>query len=124
MKQAQKSPGNSSPNSRATSRATSPVNSPSHGSRRAGRGTPKASGTSTPIRFGNGLDQRQIDISGLNISIGDEEKVTEEPPKMALAREKVIDEAKKVLDARGANDKRGVSLVVIGKVIACILMRC
>jgi elongation factor 1 alpha-like protein len=61
------------------------------------------------------MDQRQIDISGLNISIGDEEKATEEPPKMVLAREKVIDEAKTVLGARGENDKRGVSLVIIGK---------
>jgi elongation factor 1 alpha-like protein len=47
------------------------------------------------------MDQRQIDMSALNIStVGDEEKV-EEPPKMALAREKVIEEAKKLLDARG-----------------------
>jgi len=62
------------------------------------------------------MDQRQIDMSGLNISsIGDEEKVIEEPPKMALAREKVMEEAKKALDARGDTDKRGVSLVVVGK---------
>jgi elongation factor 1 alpha-like protein len=62
------------------------------------------------------MDQRQIDISGLNIySIGDEEKVIEEPPKMVLAREKVIEEAKKALDARGETDKRGVSLVIVGK---------
>jgi elongation factor 1 alpha-like protein len=62
------------------------------------------------------MDQRQIDMSALNISsIGDEERVIEEPPKMALAREKVIEEAKKVLEARGEMDKRGVSLVVVGK---------
>jgi elongation factor 1 alpha-like protein len=62
------------------------------------------------------MDQRQIDMSALNIStIGDEEKV-EEPPKMALAREKVIEEAKKLLDARGDTDKKGVSLVVVGKI--------
>jgi len=61
------------------------------------------------------MDQRQIDMLGLNIStVNDEEKV-EEPPKMALAREKVIEEAKKVLEAQGEKDKRGVSLVVIGK---------
>lgn len=62
------------------------------------------------------MDQRQIDISALNIStVGDEEMV-EEPPKMTLAREKVIEEAKKLLDARGDNDKKGVSLVVVGKI--------
>ena len=54
-------------------------------------------------------------MSALNIAYGDEEKVTEEPPKMALGREKVIEEAKRVLDARGETDKRGVSLVVIGR---------
>lgn len=62
------------------------------------------------------MDQRQIDMSGLNItSLGDDERVYEEPPKMALAREKVIEEAKKALDAWGENDKRAVSLVVVGK---------
>lgn len=62
------------------------------------------------------MDQRQLDMSALNIStLGDEEKV-EEPPKMALAREKVIEEAKKLLDARGETDKKGVSLVVVGKI--------
>ena len=107
---------NSGPSSTATSRATSPVNTPGQGSRKVGRGTPKASGTSTPIRFANGMDQRQIDISGLNLfSNGDEDRIMEEPPKMALAREKVIEEAKKKLEARGDTDKRGVSLVVIGK---------
>lgn len=86
------------------------------GKKKLGKATPKASGASTPIRFGGGIDQRQIDMSALNISsIDDEENVYEEPPKMALAREKVIEEARKVLDARGEADKRGVSLVVIGK---------
>jgi len=33
----------------------------------------------------------------------------------AEAREKVIEEAKKALDARGETDKRGVSLVIVGK---------
>jgi elongation factor 1 alpha-like protein len=61
------------------------------------------------------MDQRQIDMSGLNISNDDEEKVIEEPPKMALAREKVIEEAKRILDARGETDKKAVSLVVVGK---------
>lgn len=111
----QRMPPKSNPSSTATSRATSPMNTPSNVSRRTGRGTPKTSGTSTPIRFGSGIDQRQIDMSGLNISIGDAEKAIEELPKMTLAREKVIEEAKKQLDER---DKKGVSLVVIGHVDA------
>ena len=97
------------------SRATSPVNTPAK--KKLGKTTQKGSGASTPIRFGGGMDQRQLDMSALNISsIGDEEKAFEEPPKMALAREKVIEEAKKLLDMR--DGKKGISLVVVGKSIA------
>lgn len=56
------------------------------------------------------MDQRQLDLSGLNISSIDE-KVFEEPPKTTIAREKVIEEAKKKQNDAG---KKGVSLVVIG----------
>lgn len=56
------------------------------------------------------MDQRQLDLSGLNISSIDE-KVFEEPPKITVAREKVIEEAKKKQNDAG---KKGVSLVVIG----------
>lgn len=60
-------------------------------------------------------------MSALNIySPDDEENAYEEPPKMTLAREKVVEEAKKALDARG-DGKKGVSLVVIGK---CDLILC
>ncbi|KAF7978351.1 hypothetical protein HWV62_997 [Athelia sp. TMB] len=97
------------------SRATSPVNTPVK--KKQGKTTQKGSGASTPIRFGGGMDQRQLDMSALNISsAGDEEKAFEEPPKMALAREKVIEEAKKLLNVR--DGKKGVSLVVIGHVDA------
>ncbi|KZP07149.1 EF Tu GTP binding domain-containing protein [Athelia psychrophila] len=96
------------------SRATSPVPV----KKRSGKGNPIASGASTPIRFGGGTDQRQLDMSALNIySPDDEENAYEEPPKMTLAREKVVEEAKKALDARG-DGKKGVSLVVIGHVDA------
>lgn len=59
------------------------------------------------------MDQRQLDLSGLNISSIDE-KVFEEPPKTTIAREKVIEEAKKKQNDAG---KKGVSLVVIGKFV-------
>ncbi|KAF4602370.1 Hsp70 suppressor, GTPase facilitates ribosomal subunit dissociation [Pleurotus pulmonarius] len=94
------------------SRAGSPAKGP-----RKGVGTPrKTSGTSTPLR-GAGVDQRQLDLSGLNLGPKDDTpSVAEEPPKMSFAREKLLEEAKKALDAE--NVKKGVSLVVIGHVDA------
>lgn len=58
------------------------------------------------------LDQEALDLAGLNL--GDEEVPTpidEPPPKMSLAREKVLEEARISLATEG---KKGVSLVVIG----------
>ena len=112
----------SAPSSAATSRATSPIpglSSPGK-SRRGAKGTPKGSGVNTPIRFGGGIDQRQLDMSGLNISPVDE-KVFEELPKMTIAREKVIEEAKKKQDNARKARKRGVSLVVIGMLVLELL---
>ncbi|THV05438.1 EF Tu GTP binding domain-containing protein [Dendrothele bispora CBS 962.96] len=42
----------------------------------------------------------------------------EEPPKLSFAREKLLEEAKKALDAEGTSNKKNVSLVVIGHVDA------
>lgn len=64
------------------------------------------------------MDQRQLDLSGLNISSIDE-KVFEEPPKTTIAREKVIEEAKKKQNDAG---KKGVSLVVIGTFVRELLL--
>lgn len=61
-------------------------------------------------------------MSGLNISSIDD-KVFEEPPKMTLAREKVIEEAKKKQDDAGKAGKKGVSLVVIGMFFLALLLR-
>lgn len=63
-----------------------------------------------------GADQQEMDILGLNLNdktpdVG----VLEEPPKITIAREKVIEEARRVLDAESQNHKKGVSIVVIGK---------
>ncbi|KDQ29039.1 hypothetical protein PLEOSDRAFT_1075871 [Pleurotus ostreatus PC15] len=87
------------------SRAGSPAKGP-----RKGVGTPrKTSGTSTPLR-GAGVDQRQLDLSGLNLGPKDEgPSVAEEPPKMSFAREKLLEEAKKALDAE--NVKKGSTLM-------------
>lgn len=99
LKQAQKiapSPG-----------ASRGVVTPSKGSKKTGVSI--ASGSSTPAR--KNTDQQQFDIAGLNLNDGSPE-IVEEIPKMSLAKEKVIEEAKQVLeDEKG---KKGISIVVIG----------
>ncbi|KAE9405965.1 EF Tu GTP binding domain-containing protein [Gymnopus androsaceus JB14] len=67
------------------------------------------SGASTPAR-GVGVDQRALDMSALNLNVKEERSaIVEEPPKTSFAREKLLEEAKKVIE---------VSLVVIGHVDA------
>ena len=57
--------------------------------------------------------QQAVDISSLNLDTEDvAEVVSETPPKLSLARERVIEEARKALEEQGKN---AVSLVVIGK---------
>ncbi|KAG6850053.1 hypothetical protein H0H93_001869 [Arthromyces matolae] len=76
----------------------------------------KKSGSSTPSR---GMDARQLDLSALNL-VKDEDidSKGEEPPPMSYAREKLLEEAKRVIEAEGENAKKGVSLVVVGHVDA------
>ena len=62
------------------------------------------------------VDQQQLDISGLNLN-GQNSDVTEcveEPPKMSMAREKLLEEANRALSLESENSKKGVSMVVIG----------
>lgn len=73
----------------------------------------KKSGTNTPVR----LDTRQLDLAALNLNIKEDEPLPEEPPpKITIAREKVLEEAKKASEGNGS--KRGVSLIVIGNLFA------
>ena len=70
----------------------------------------KKSGTSTPVRS---TDSRQLDIAALNLEDEYKPPVDEPPPKISVAREKALEEAKKQLE--GTGDKKSVSLVVIGR---------
>ncbi|PSR73485.1 hypothetical protein PHLCEN_2v10777 [Hermanssonia centrifuga] len=76
----------------------------------------KAAGT--PISKPAPDTQQQLDISALNLDTpeGTETPPDEPPPKITIAREKVLEEARKALE--GTGDKKGVSLVVIGHVDA------
>lgn len=73
------------------------------------------SGQSSTSKFAqqrSHLDQQAIDISSLNLDTKDAEDVVyEPPPKISLARERVLEEARKALETSG---KKAVSLVVIG----------
>ncbi|GJE84935.1 EF Tu GTP binding domain-containing protein [Phanerochaete sordida] len=69
---------------------------------------------STPLR---GKDAQSLDLSGLNLMQDDDAvQADEPPPKITIAREKVLEEAKQAL--QGDSDKRAVNLVVIGHVDA------
>ncbi|KIJ19882.1 hypothetical protein PAXINDRAFT_50098, partial [Paxillus involutus ATCC 200175] len=71
----------------------------------------------TPARANSGvLDPRLLDLTALNLQPREEEfpRVDEPLPKMAMEREKLLSEAREVLEASGKNLKtKGVSLVVI-----------
>lgn len=68
---------------------------------------------SKPVQQRLVVDQQALDISSLNLDAGEaQETVDEPPPKMSLAREKVLEEARKALE--DTTKKKAVSLVVIG----------
>lgn len=101
MKLAQRSAG--------SSRATTPVGS----TIREAKKTPIR--ISMPIRNAT-TDQQKLDLSGLNlVDTADKSEVTEEPPKMTLSREKILEEAKRLLESEAEGAKQRISIVVIGK---------
>lgn len=55
-------------------------------------------------------------MSGLNLNDkAAEAEIIEEPLKTSVSREKILEEAKHVLDAENQNGKKGISIVVIGE---------
>ena len=101
----------SAASSLANSRAGTPAGSPAKGQKKA----VSVAGPSTPSKK-HILDQQQFDISGLNLNEqnSDATECVEEPPKISMAREYLLEEAKRALRAEGDNGKKGVSIVVIG----------
>ena len=112
---AQKKAAEAQAASRAASRAASPTPKSPKVVKSAKRiGT--ASGTATPSRKGSGpaaLEQRNIDLTALGLGV-DDKTTTDERPKVALARETVLEEVAKALEAESKN-QAGISLVVIGE---------
>ncbi|KAJ6567175.1 P-loop containing nucleoside triphosphate hydrolase protein [Mycena vulgaris] len=92
--------------SASSSRAASPMGNLARGGK---KGTPiKKAGPSAST------DQRQLDLSGLNL-LNDEASRVEAAPKMNFAQDKLLEEVRKSMESKG---KRGLSLVVIGHVDA------
>lgn len=56
-----------------------------------------------------------LDLAGLNLTQKEDPVVEEAPPKVNFAKEKLLEEAKRVLDAEGTDVKKAVSLVIIGE---------
>ena len=99
--------------STVTSRSGTPVSSPVKASASIGiRGAKPAQTVSSPVR--KVMDQAALDIAGLNLGSEEQSMIVDEPPpKISLAREKVLEEARKILETEG---KKGISLVVIGRI--------
>ena len=60
------------------------------------------------------LEQQNVDVSALGLGVEEKSPVQEEPPRMALAKDKILEEAAKALEAE-SKGQAGVSLVVIGE---------
>jgi elongation factor 1 alpha-like protein len=59
-------------------------------------------------------------VSALGLGVEEKSPVQDEPPRMALAREKVLEEAAKALEAE-SKGQVGVSLVVVGESLAHVI---
>lgn len=101
------------------SRGNTPTGTPMKGTKRV-IASIASSGASTPSRK-NTTDQQQLDISGLNLTstLTEKKQVVEEPPKVSMAREKVLEEARRALEAE--EGRKGISIVVIGNVLLLVL---
>lgn len=103
-KQASQTGGKSS----ATTSRT-PTNATSQN--KAGAGTSKPSITSAPKAVST---QQELDISGLNLGKKDAPQTEEPPPKASMSRDKLLEEVRKALDAQDKEQRKALSLVVIG----------
>lgn len=103
-----------------TSRAMSPIGTPAKSSKKGGTSSQpsRRSGATTPARTNSGgLDQMLLDLSAANLQPREDEspRVDEPPPRVAIEKEKLLEEARRELQAPGQGAKKGVSLIVIGK---------
>ena len=100
--------------SASSSRAASPMGNLARGGKKA---TPaKKAGSSVKVN----IDQRQLDLSGLNL-LDNEPSRVEEAPTMNFALDKLLEEVRKNIQLKGQEE---LSLVVIGKQCISRGIRC
>ncbi|KAI0939644.1 hypothetical protein AcW1_004605 [Taiwanofungus camphoratus] len=82
----------------------------------------KSAGLSRQVALSPGLggatNQRELDLSALNLHSKEDPRHQEEPQKGAIALDKLLEEARKELEAQKASERTALSLVVIGHVDA------
>ncbi|KAG6378414.1 P-loop containing nucleoside triphosphate hydrolase protein [Boletus reticuloceps] len=122
QKKASQTPSTSG-HSTPTARAMSPIGTPTKSSKKAGSNSQGArkSGTTIPSRKNSeGLSSMLLDLSAAGLQPREDEspRVDEPTPRVAMEREKLLEEARRELQASGQDVKKGVSLVVIGHVDA------
>lgn len=109
----------SAQSSRAGTPTTTPKKKKTGTTSSGGIRSPLMSGASTPVRRPPGTekpDQQLLDLAGLNLQVEEPQIIEEEIPKIALAREKLLEEVAKALQTGVEGGKKGVNLVVIGDV--------
>ena len=80
-----------------------------------------STGIRTPPSRNTAVDPQQMDMSGLNLNDkATEAGIIEEPLKISVSRERILEEAK---HAENQDGKKGISIVVIGKSIFFSEMR-
>jgi len=119
QKKASQTPSTSG-HSTPTSRAMTPIGTPIKSSKKVGSNsqTPRKSGATTPARTNSGgLNHMLLDLSAAGLQPRTEEspRVDEPVPRIAMEREKLLEEARRELQVSGQGAKKGVSMVVIGK---------
>ena len=103
-----------------TSQTMSPIGTPTKSLKKASSSsqTPRRSGATTPAQTNSGgLNQMLLDLSAAGLQLREDEypRADEPVPKVAMEREKLLEEVRRELRASGQGAKKGVSLVVIGK---------
>jgi hypothetical protein len=64
------------------------------------------------------VDQRQLDMSGLNLGEKDDAPSFDDAaPAVNFAQDKLVEEVRKSMEAQGGKDNQGLSIVVIGKLV-------
>ncbi|KAF8138144.1 hypothetical protein EV363DRAFT_511994 [Boletus edulis] len=119
QKKASQTPSTSG-HSTPTARAMSPIGTPTKSSKKAGSNSQGArkSGTTIPSRKNSeGLSSMLLDLSAAGLQPREDEspRMDEPAPRVAMEKGKLLEEARRELQASGQDVKKGVSLVVIGK---------